>query len=241
MVEVLDWRVDRYGGRSILVRKSEAARITPYWFSDSHWQERNLVVGEEAGRGAVLFVSQGDGVWALRHYRRGGVIARLTPDRYVWTGLERTRAFREWRLLLELHEEGLPVPNPVAAYVARHGLSYRGDIITERIADARSLASKIVSGEMHERNWEVIGAVLRRFHDRGVDHADLNAHNVLLGRAGRVFLVDFDRGAIRAGGSWKQRNLDRLRRSLHKISRQTDAVFDERGWRGLLRGYRSRR
>ncbi len=238
---MVESRIDRYGNSSILVRQSEAARITPRWFGHSHWRERNLVVGEEAGRGSVLFVSQGDGIWALRHYRRGGVVSRLTADRYVWTGLEHTRAFREWRLLLELHEAGMPVPDPVAAHVIRHGLSYRGDIITERIADARSLASIFVTDKMHDRNWEDIGTTLRRFHDRGVDHADLNAHNVLLDRGGRVFLVDFDRGVIRAGGRWKQRNLNRLRRSLAKISRQSGAVLDETDWGRLLRGYRSRR
>ena len=199
------------------------------------------MVGEEAGRGAVLFVSHGKDTWALRHYRRGGVVARFTADRYLWTGVERTRAFIEWRLLLELHKGGMPVPNPVAAHVSRHGLSYRADIITERIANARSLASMIVSGEAQEHNWEGIGMILRRFHDRGVDHADLNAHNILIDRGERVFLVDFDRGAIRAGGRWQKRNLNRLRRSLKKIALQTRKVFDARGWRVLLRAYRSSR
>ena len=235
-----DWRVERQGSSIVLTRREEPASIAAEWFRDRYWRERDLIVGEEPGRGAVLFVSRGEQTWALRHYRRGGAAARLTPDRYLWTGLERTRAFREWRLLRELHDGGLPVPNPVAAHVHRSGLTYRGDIITERIADTRSMAAAIAAGEMDEGTWEAVGETLRRFHDRGVDHADLNAHNVLLDRQGRVFLVDFDRGGIRPGAGWKQRNLSRLHRSLRKISRQSGAAFGQADWRRLLRGYRSR-
>ncbi len=234
-----DWRVERHGPSFVLVRGEEPAPVSAEWFRERYWRERDLVVGEEPGRGAVVFVSRGERTWALRHYRRGGAVARLTADRYLWTGLERTRAFREWRLLRALHDGGLPVPNPVAAHVRRSGPTWRGDIITERIADTRSMAATMVAGEMDQGAWEAVGATLRRFHDRGVDHADLNAHNVLLGRGGRVSLVDFDRGAIRSGEDWKRRNLKRLRRSLRKISRQSSAAFEDTDWQRMLRGYRS--
>ena len=235
-----DWRVEQHGSSVVLVRRAEPEPVVPEWFRDRYWSERSLIVGEEPGRAAVLFVRRGERTWALRHYRRGGAVARLTADRYLWTGLHRSRAFREWRLLRRLHDDGLPVPNPVAAHVSRSGFTYRGDIITARIADTRSMATAMAAGEMDERTWKAVGATLRRFHDRGVDHADLNAHNVLLDRRGRVFLVDFDRSGIRSGTSWKQRNLGRLQRSLHKISRQSGAVFGPAGWRRLLLGYRSR-
>ena len=37
--------------------------------------------------------------WVLRHYRRGGFIARISQDRYWWSGEDRVRSFAEWRLL----------------------------------------------------------------------------------------------------------------------------------------------
>lgn len=234
-----DWRVEQAGSGAVLFWRGEPEPIVTEWFRDRYWRERNLVVGEEPGRGAVLFVRRGERTWVLRHYRRGGAVARLTADRYLWAGLERTRPFREWRLLCNLHEEGLPVPRPVAAHVHRSGLTWRGDIITERIADTRSLASAMIDGGIDAGAWEAVGATLRRFHDRGVDHADLNAHNILLDADMRVYLVDFDRSAVRTGASWKRRNLNRLRRSLDKIARTCGGVFEAPDWDRLLRGYGS--
>ena len=234
-----DWQVERAGSSAVLLRRGEPAPIVAEWFRDRYWRERNLVVGEEPGRGAVLFVRRGAWTWALRHYRRGGAVARLTADRYLWTGLDRTRAFREWRLLRDLHDEGLPVPRPVAAHVRRSGMTWRGDIITERIAETRSLASAMTAGRIDAGAWEAIGSTLRRFHDRGVDHADLNAHNVLLDAGMQVFIVDFDRGAVRTGATWKRRNLSRLRRSLDKIARTGGGSFGGPDWDRLLRGYGS--
>lgn len=48
----------------------------------------------------------------------------------------------------------------------------------------------------------------------GVHHADLNAHNILLADDGAVYVLDFDRGRIRARGAWENNVLARLHRSL---------------------------
>jgi 3-deoxy-D-manno-octulosonic acid kinase len=90
--------------------------------------------------------------------------------------------------------------------------------------------------------WIAIGRCLRRFHELGVCHADLNAHNILLGNGTddeRVFLIDFDRGSLRKpGGFWKDDNLVRLRRSLEKITWGLPRErFTEDDWHGLLDGY----
>ena len=43
------------------------------------------------GRGSVVFLRDSVRRWVLRHYRRGGAVASLLDDRYLWTGEERTR------------------------------------------------------------------------------------------------------------------------------------------------------
>ena len=56
--------------------------------------------------------------------------------------------------------------------------------------------------------------------------------------AGAVFLIDFDRGAIRGGENWKQKTLQRLARSLYKIMAQTATFhFSQDDWQTLLQGY----
>lgn len=191
-------------------------------------------VAAAGGRGRTFILKRAEGEWVLRHYRRGGMPGRFVHDVYVWTGLEASRPWREWRLLDSLYKEGLPVPQPVAARVEHRGLFYRGDLITRRIAGAYSLAERL-DGRVP---WDAVGRTLRRFHDAGVWHADLNAHNILLDAEGSVHLLDFDRGERRpAAEGWKQANLDRLKRSLDKL---TAGRLQPRTWTVLLDAYERR-
>lgn len=194
------------------------------------------------GRAGILFVEGRDGrQWAIRHYRRGGLFGRVIHDSYAWLGEERTRSFAEWRLLARLREAGLPVPRPVAAGYHRSGLVYRADLVTRVIPEAESLAM-LVSPPFRPVPWRIIGATIRRFHDAGAHHTDLNAHNILVDRRDDVYLLDFDRGEIRGDGPWKQANLARLERSLRKIAGlASHPPFDEAGWGELLAGYEAGR
>ena len=187
------------------------------------------------GRGAAWIVPGTEGEWVLRHYRRGGLPAKLVADRYLWMGLELTRPWREWHLLAELHTLGLPVPRPVAARVTRGTLSYRGDLITRRIPAARSLA-ELAGADGETLPWKGVGACIRRFHDAGVWHADLNAHNILVDEGAAIWLIDFDRGERRrTRDGWQQGNLARLQRSLRKLGLPEAAL--QEGWAALLEGY----
>lgn len=206
-------------------------------FEPAAWRRRGQLLGIARGRGETVFVGDGTYEYVLRHYRRGGLPGRLVSDRYLWLGLTRTRAWREWRLTAELYRRGLPVPRPVAARVEHGGLFYRADLITLRIPAAHSLAQALVEAALPAEHWQAIGACIRRFHDEGVHHADLNAHNILL-TADSVHLIDFDRGRLRAPGNWQAGNLARLRRSLRKLYNESlDIAFGDADWQSLLAGY----
>jgi 3-deoxy-D-manno-octulosonic acid kinase len=220
-----------------LGRPADAAAET--LFDPDYWQARGQIARASRGRGATWFISSQRGEWALRHYRRGGLITPLlSADRYWWVGESGVRAFAEWRLLCALRAHGLPVPEPVAARYERDGRTYRCDLIMRRILGVDPLSNVLAAQPLEPAEWRAIGATIARFHAAGVDHADLNAHNILLGQ-GAISLVDFDRGRVRPDGSWKDGNLRRLRRSLRKISaglppgRYSPAAWDE-----LLAGYR---
>jgi 3-deoxy-D-manno-octulosonic acid kinase len=201
-------------------------------FDPEYWRRRGELHEVSGGRGSAWFIASGTRQWVLRHFRRGGFIARLSKDCYVWAGESRVRAFAEWRLLKALNEAGLPVPKPVAARYQRRGLCYRCDLITQRIADAEPLSAVLARGALPEPQWRAVGAAIARLHRAGADHADLNAHNVLLDARGTASVIDFDRGRLRPPGAWSQGNLRRLRRSLHKIGR-----FSEESWQWLMAGY----
>ncbi|MBB3329790.1 3-deoxy-D-manno-octulosonic acid kinase [Halomonas campaniensis] len=196
----------------------KAPQIGPHLVDPDHWRHAGRVIGEAPGRGASLFLDAGAGrEWVLRPYRRGGLVARLNASRYLWTGLERTRAFRELRLTADLHDRGLPVPRPVAAGVTRHGPTYEAALVTCRIAGARALASLLEGDETNDDLLKHVGATIRRFHDAGLDHVDLNARNLLIDKDKKTWLIDLDRCRLRQDGAWKTRNLDRLARSLAKF------------------------
>ena len=136
-----------------------------------------------------------------------------------------------------MHQQGLPVPRPIAAQVQRQGIFYRGDLLVERIADAIPLSRVLQDHCLPLSQWQAIGACIKTFHRQGIYHADLNAHNILL-RNTEVFLIDFDKAEQRPAGRWHQANLRRLLRSLSKLANQYPCfAFNAEDWQSLNAAY----
>lgn len=207
------------------------------WFDPEHWRAGAGLEPTRGGRGASWFVGAGQARFVLRHYRRGGLLGRLLDDRYLDLGLARSRPWREFKLTHALHERGLPVPQPVAARVWQSGLVYRGDLITLRL-DATPLAAAVGDGAPAAAAWRAAGRCVATLHAAGLDHADLNLHNLLLDASGEVTLIDLDRGALREPGAWRAANLARLQRSLAKLSAgRWDAATQALAWDEFSAGY----
>jgi 3-deoxy-D-manno-octulosonic acid kinase len=189
------------------------ARPGPFLFDPAAPQLQAMPV-HVGGRQAAWYVVGDFGSGVLRHYRRGGLMARLSLDRYIWAGARRTRSFAEFELLDFMSRRGLAVPKPLAAIYWRHAASYRAAILVERIPNVQALARALT--EPHHR--AVAGAIFA-MHNAGVWHADLNAYNILLDERNQVWLIDFDRGRRRAATTrLRNANLLRLRRSLIKVA-----------------------
>lgn len=204
------------GYGAILFDRKRIRQAEPDWMQPAHWGERARPV-DSGGRGGAWFIDAPFGPSLLRLYRRGGLAASFSRDRYLWHGADRTRSFAEFRLTRALHRKGLPVPTPIAASYVRHGAGYHAAILLERLPDVRSLADRVqVAGG--DAPWEETGRLVARFHRAGLDHADLNAHNILFDAQGHGWMIDFDRGALRIPATrWREGNLSRLRRSLLKL------------------------
>jgi 3-deoxy-D-manno-octulosonic acid kinase len=206
-------------------------------FDPQTWRAQGRVSGSAPGRGTTVFIDAPFGEAVLRRYLRGGLIARLSHDRYLSTGFERSRPWREFHLLRQMHSAGLNVPAPLAALVDRQGLFYRGALLTRRIAPARPLVDHLADAVF---DWQRLGGELAAFHRAGVAHADLNARNILVhDDTGAAWLLDFDRSHFTPGAAVDgRRNLARLRRSLEKLWPQQGPQLDD-CWQSLRGGYRA--
>ena len=225
---------------AIVYDKAVINQISGKSFAAQGWDMATSVTGKfrSAGRGNTLIVSNGDREYVLRHYLRGGLPGKVIRDKYLWTGQRETRAFAEWYLLAKLYRLGLPVPRPAAARYVRTGPVYSADLLTVRIPAIRSLAERIAESPGDANFWRKIGAQVQRFHKAGVFHADLNAYNVQLGPADKLYLLDFDRGGIREPGHWQQQNIARLHRSLNKLKQADGSLnFGAAEWDAFLDGY----
>ncbi|RNF84938.1 3-deoxy-D-manno-octulosonic acid kinase [Montanilutibacter psychrotolerans] len=227
---------DDSGYGAILFDATRVRQADPQWFSPAFWGQQARPV-QSGGRGGAWFVDGPAGPALLRCYLRGGVMAHFNRDRYLWHGAARTRSFAEFRLTRAVAAKGVPVPQPIAAYYRREGMYYRAAILLDRLDHVRTLADRAgVAGD--GAPWEEAGRLIARGHRAGLDHADLNAHNLLFDPTGRGWIIDLDRGRMRIPATpWRERNLARLKRSLLKLrgGRSVDEV--ERDYARLRAAY----
>jgi 3-deoxy-D-manno-octulosonic acid kinase len=176
------------------------------------------------GRGGACIVPAHQVV--VRPYRRGGLPARLLHDTYFgWN----PRPFRELCVTAALRARGAPVVEVYgAAVVWRIPACYRGWLATRYVDGARTFwewAAAARSASAGGQVFRDIGRAIRRLHDCGARHPDLNANNILLAPSAGVLFIDFDRARLAAGnGAAPVRDLDRLWRSLRKLDPESRHV-----------------
>lgn len=182
--------------------------------ADALVEGRGCEPAHVGGRGTTLRFAYPGGSGIVRQYRRGGLVRYLLADAYFMDNRPRAE--------LEVHEylyrAGLATPMPLGAAWSQRGPWFQGCYATQEM-EAPNLLS------LFEQNPDGIsalarscGAVIRRMHDLGVYHADLQVKNLLADAAGGVYIIDFDKASRRAllGAKARARNLLRLRRSLEK-------------------------
>lgn len=214
--------------------------ISAEQFQHQWWQAQQAIVGSSSGRNTAYFVQHGQHKLVLRHYYRGGLIAKLSRDKFLLQAVAKSRAMQEFQLLSWMRSQGLAVPKPVAARYQRCGVFYKADLLIALIPDSKDLASILQQQQLTAQQWQAVGEAIAKMHRLGVYHSDLNCRNIMLDSAGKVWLLDFDKCSRREPGSWQQHNLARLQRSLLKEQRQL-AVFcwQPEHWAALLQGYQT--
>ena len=247
------WVKERSGFSFELLRLGGVARISR---ADSLWQDSKVSQAKDAaprGRGELLKVPldrTGSEYALVRHYRRGGLLGRFLGDRYWGAG----RFFEEARITERARALGVATPEVLGVRAEKVGCGwYRGDLATRQISGSRDLADYLAAwrergigpaGPLRGTIVRNLAELLRRMHDAGIVHGDLNVKNLLLrvepegGQAIQAFVVDLDKARMLPSVSARLRaeNILRLYRSLEKQGFAGSLV----GWRdrmGFLRAY----
>jgi 3-deoxy-D-manno-octulosonic acid kinase len=210
-----------------------------YAFDAEYWQQQGKILGNATGRGTTWFVELDTIQAALRHYRRGGLFGKLVEDSYLFFGDRKTRSYQEFELLKVLKESGVNVPKPIAARVVKSSVTYKADLLSEKIPNARDLVAILEEQSLSDDMYYVIGVEIAKMHKAQVNHTDLNIHNILVDADDKVWIIDFDKCNEMAGCRWKVENLERLSRSFLKEVNKRHIHWQESDFQKLLEGYRS--
>ncbi len=184
-------------------------------------------------RGIPALVSTPAGTEAvLKRYFRGGWVRFLGARYLSWSPLRREIAVAE-----HLRRHGVGAPEILAARAERSPWGwYRLEILSRRIPEAERLSDRLraLTGRRRTHALGLVSGSIRKLHDAGVVHGDLNVDNILWSPWG-IHFVDFDRAKIRARVSRRDRTRD-LRRLLRSARKRRLPIFFTDSTR-FLRGY----
>jgi len=210
---------------------------TPKMFTGQYWQTKDAITGHAIGRGTTYFFQHNKNEYVLRHYRRGGLIGKVLSDQYLYTGLQQSRAWQEFKLLQHMQTLELACPTPIAAMLSKSGWYYQADIISTKIPNAEDLHHILLETSLSAELWQKIGQTIAKFHNHQIYHHDLNIHNIMLDAEHGVWLIDFDKCEIRQGNNWKRSNMARLKRSFEKEKRLRNIHWQLADWQMLMSAY----
>jgi len=162
----------------------------------------------------------------VRQYSHGGIFRAITRDIYLFG----SRSFRELALTEEIRSLGIPTIEPIGAihrsilhflyqpYFLSLEVPHAKDLIQYfQEVDPRPVGEELL---LKRKTIRSAGILLRKFHQAGFFHGDLQLKNILV-TGDQLLLIDFDRSYRRKVLSIRERikNLLRLNRSVEKWKR----------------------
>lgn len=217
----------RHGRLRLIVRDAtpEVADLLRRWAADDLPPARALL----GGRGGVsAYQLRADLAVVLRPYRRGGAMARLTRDRYLGVS---PRPLRELRASELLRERDVPTAEVLGAAVQwTVPGSYRGALATREVVGAVNLWHFLQTAAAPDRGPACAAAAVavRRMHDAGAVHPDLNLQNFLIRRhpgSYEALIIDLDRLRFtRVTPRHRRAAFARICRSIRKLDPESAVI-----------------
>jgi 3-deoxy-D-manno-octulosonic acid kinase len=224
----MKWRSDpnfstfRIGRRELVIHRdiaSQAAQIM------QKLGTLTSAVGAGAGnRQSAYRLSLDDGLELFaRRSRRGGMIASILSD--VYAGMT-PRPLTELAVTIEAMRRGIPVAEPMGAMVEWIALVlYRGFFLT-RAVPGMTLWEFLKTDDDPTVRSHVLGqarSAIDTMHEKGLFHADLNLHNLLVTQVRESFtviIIDLDKSRLfdaPVSFAMRRANAARLIRSARKL------------------------
>lgn len=223
-----NWRPDpnfstfRIGRRELVIHRDiapQAAQIIK--------KLGELTSAVEAGAGnrqSAYRLDLDDGLHLFaRRGRRGGLIASILSDIYVGMA---PRPLTELTVTIEAIRRGIPVAEPMGAMVEWIGPAlYRGFLLT-RAVRGMTLWEFVKTDDdptVRRHVLEQARTAIDTMHSKGLFHADLNLHNLLVTQAHESFIViiiDLDKSQLfdaPLSAAMRRANAARLMRSARKL------------------------
>lgn len=205
------------------------------------WGERRS--HDLEGRGGIEVIGTPGGELVAKRLTRGGLAGGLAPDLFgdPW------RPAREACLAEALRARACPTPVVVVARAVGQGCGlHRLELATERMAGAVDLLDAWLHQGEARALAALAGRTLRRLHDVGLRHRDLQVKNLLVPREGATAplatVIDLDRSRL-AGPldhGERERSVARFARSMVKrglLPGFRDAAPESLGWTSTARGF----
>jgi 3-deoxy-D-manno-octulosonic acid kinase len=181
----------------------------------------------------------------LRRYRHGGLLGQFTGALYLGPG----RALSELRVAARAEALGAPVPHvvclvlwPVLGPLWSALIGTREERGLQHLLE---IAGQLEPAAARTALAREVGQAVRRLHDAGIEHRDLQLRNVLAEPGAspgprRVVVIDLDRAVYHPGSGVPVRarasNLGRLLRSVIKNG-LWDRRIGEREAGAFMEGY----
>ncbi len=161
----------------------------------------------------------------VRQLARGGLVS-FAGNLHLGLG----RVLRELAAADRAARAGLRVPEIVACRATQAGGPFwRFTLAVREIEGARDLLAVLPEAAPADRHrlLEDVALEIRKLHEAGVYHGDLNVKNILV-RGREVYLVDFDKAVVRPAREPARdaANLARLNRSVEKRLRDVVSRID---------------
>ncbi len=174
-------------------------------------------------RSAVAVTIDGLPPMFARRSRRGGLMRFLLSELYLGFA---PRPLHELVVNASAYQRGLPVVEPLGAMVEAAGPGlYRGWFLTRALEGATLWNLLLNGGEAAVRRvaLEQTRVSIKRLHDGGLYHADLNFHNLFVSTGAApiaVVVLDLDKARLYPDPltpARRRRNFGRLGRSALKL------------------------